>query len=144
MTFGRPSMVTKWTSEPLPLPQMIDDEFLDAQTIPNALRPDGQPAIVAFFVKALELYGIVEDVLQELYLNHSETSTKGAGGNTLVSVLQFDDKLIEWLQSLPRQLQFSPAVVGEDEALVFKRQRIVLRVRSVIEIPVLKSAIHLT
>ena len=106
---------------------MIDDEFLDAQTTPNATRPDGQPAIMAFFIKALELYSIVNDVLLELY--HGDASGKDVGSSSMVSVLRFDNRLIEWLHSLPVQLQLSATVADEYEPLVFRRQRIVLRLR---------------
>lgn len=51
---------------------MIDDEFLHVQTEGSHSRPDGRPCIMAFTVKAVELYQILDDVLVGLYL----TSTR--------------------------------------------------------------------
>ncbi|KIY01104.1 uncharacterized protein Z520_02656 [Fonsecaea multimorphosa CBS 102226] len=127
MTFGRPSMIARWVPPTLqvPLPSMIDDEFLDTQHTPAAMRPDGQPAITAFFVKTLELYDIVNDVLLELYQGAADVTSKET--RHLVAVLQFDDRLLQWLRSLPEHLKYSSN--SRDEGIVYERQRIVLQAR---------------
>ncbi|KAH8678470.1 fungal-specific transcription factor domain-containing protein [Xylariales sp. PMI_506] len=124
LTFGRPSMIARWLPNPVPPPLMIDDEFLDTQKKSAPIRPDGKPALLAFFIKSDELYNIVNDVLLVLYMNFGESH-----GN-LVSVLQFDDRLVQWAHSLPEQLHYSPQIIKENsDGLVFQRQKIVLRAR---------------
>lgn len=104
---------------------MIDDEFLDSQVEPSATRPDGKPATVAFFIKSLELYDIVNDVLAELYMNSGEKSAENS--DYLVPVLRFDDRLVRWVSSLPAQLLYTSDPMGE--GLVLRRQRVVMRMR---------------
>ncbi|EWZ80000.1 hypothetical protein FOWG_15871 [Fusarium oxysporum f. sp. lycopersici MN25] len=125
MTFGRPSMIADWLSKAVPLPSMIDDDFLDTQIKPSAVRPDGRTTEVAFFIKSLELYSIVNDALRRLYMGPMETS--GKSDETLTSVLQLDSRLTKWARSIPEQLSctFKP----DDEDFIFQRQRIVLRAR---------------
>ena len=127
MTFGRPSMIARWLPEnvTVPLPSMIDDEFLDSQAESAATRPDGRPTILAFFIKSLELYDIVNDILLELYQGSADTTSKET--HHLVAVLQFDDRLLAWLKSLPAHLQYENH--DPKEALVYERSRIVLRAR---------------
>ncbi|KAE8380074.1 fungal-specific transcription factor domain-containing protein [Aspergillus bertholletiae] len=102
MTFGRPGMIPKWLSDSTPLPAMIDDEFLDSQTDSSAIRPDSQPAIMAFTVKTLELYEIMNDTLVELYM---KTGERGDRVRELTRILELDERLQTWKKSLPSQLQ---------------------------------------
>ncbi|KAI0971646.1 C6 transcription factor [Xylaria arbuscula] len=125
MIFGRPSMIPVWLSDTTPLPCMIDDEFLDSQQQPAAIRPDGNYTIVAFFVKSLELYEIVNGVLLNLYM--STETDRHKGDHSVASVLRFDDRLVSWSASLPQHLRYSLAGLSEDP--VFRRQQIVLRAR---------------
>jgi hypothetical protein len=125
MTFGRPSMIAKWLQTPSGLPAMIDDEFLDTQTEPAAVRPDGGATVMAFFRKSLELYDIINDTLIELYLDPKDSRRKNV--HHLGLVLGLDQRLIEWAESLPSHLEYS--LRAPDEALAFRRQRVVLRAR---------------
>ncbi|KAI9159141.1 Sorbicillinoid biosynthetic cluster transcription factor 2 [Paramyrothecium foliicola] len=125
MTFGRPSMIAKWLQTPDGLPAMIDDEFLDTQTEPSAIRPDGGATVMAFFRKSLELYEIINDILIQLYLDPKEFRSKNF--HHLGIVLSLDQRLVEWSESLPDHLKYSFAV--PNETLVFRRQRVVLRAR---------------
>lgn len=127
MTFGRPSMVSKWLCDPVPPMSMTDDEYLDIQNTPAAVRPDGSPTIVAFFVKAIELYGILDEVVSELYGNGD--FLEQTKHHDLTAILRFDDRLMQFVQSLPAHLQYLPAQLNEH--LVLKRQQIVLRCRYV-------------
>ncbi|PYH97628.1 hypothetical protein BO71DRAFT_481081 [Aspergillus ellipticus CBS 707.79] len=68
MTFCRPAMISKWLSAAVPLPLMIDDEFLDTQTQGATTRTDGQPCMLPFYISQLQLYGIINDILLELNL----------------------------------------------------------------------------
>ncbi|KAM0420552.1 hypothetical protein ACHAPT_011721 [Fusarium lateritium] len=125
MTFGRPSMIADWLSDAVPLPLMIDDDFLDTQVKPAAVRPDGRTTEVAFFIKSLELYSIVNDSLLQLYMSPKEKSAKE--NDLLASVLRLDSQLTQWARSIPQQL--SCAHTSTDEDFLFQRQRIVLRAR---------------
>ncbi|KAJ4252010.1 hypothetical protein NW762_011311 [Fusarium torreyae] len=107
------------------LPAMIDDEFLDSQTEPSAIRPDGGPTVMAFFRKSLELYDIINDTLIELYLDPKDSRNKEI--HHLGLVLGLDQRLVEWVESLPDHLKYSRPV--PDEPLAFRRQRVVLRAR---------------
>ncbi|CAH0037953.1 unnamed protein product [Clonostachys solani] len=125
MTFGRPSMIADWQCNMKFLPSMIDDDLLDSQVEPSAIRPDGKTTAVAFFIKTLELYKIVNDCLLELYMNSPDKSTKTS--HTIVSVLQLDDRLVQWSRSVPDRLRYVPT--SSSDAFIFQRQRIVLRAR---------------
>ena len=120
-------MIADWLCNAVPLPRMIDDEFLDQQTEPSAIRPDGRTTAVAFFIKSLELYSIVNDSLLELYMRPGRNSTQGL--ERLSSVLQFDGRLIEWADSIPEKIRYSASRPQDD--MVFLRQSIVLRARCV-------------
>ncbi|UNI24980.1 hypothetical protein JDV02_010693 [Purpureocillium takamizusanense] len=127
MTFGRPSMIASWLPETVqvPVPSMIDDEYLDSRAESSAIRPDGEPSVVAFFVKTIELYDIINDIILELYQSSTDMASKET--HHLVAVLQFDDRLLKWEQSLPEHLQYAHCKGEQD--LIFERQRIVLRAR---------------
>lgn len=117
-------MTSENSLNPVPLPSMIDDEFFDTNQKPAALRPDGKPTVIAFFVKALELYSIVNDILQELYVSIEDSHKRQA--NLMISTLRFDDKLTAWAADLPSHLQFDTQA---DENDMYRRQRLVLRIR---------------
>lgn len=127
MTFGRPSMIARWlpNTVQVPMPSMIDDEFFGSQTEPSDIRPDGQPAIVAFFIKTIELYDIVNDILLDLYQGSTDAASKEM--HYLTAALQFDDRLLRWARSLPEHLHYPPP--NHDSSLVYERQRIVLHAR---------------
>ncbi|CAG9961998.1 unnamed protein product [Clonostachys byssicola] len=126
MTFGRPSTVNSGPFDPVPLPKMIDDEFLDTQTQPSATRPDGRKSIMAFFVKSLELFNIANDIQNEAY--RQQKGVRDGGINRLISVFRLDNRLVQWAQTLPVHLHYSESI-QEGEGLAFRRQRVVLRAR---------------
>lgn len=81
---------------------------------------------MAFIVKAMELYRILEDILIHLYLS----PPKGEQQETrLTHILELDGRIQRWRASLPQHLQ-SHSASGEDPVL--QRQAVVLRVRLVI------------
>lgn len=127
MIFGRPSTITRGLREVLPLPSMIDDEYLDTQAEPSPVRPDGNHTVVAFFVKSLELFDIVNDIQYELYAERPRASNRDAVG-LLVSVLRLDSRLVQWAKSLPCHLQYHNPK-NQNQSLVPRRQRVVLRAR---------------
>lgn len=125
MTFGRPSMIANWLSDAVPLPLMIDDEFLDTQRQAAARRPDGKSSRVGFFILSLELYSIVNDFLLELYMN--PLSRAVTARKSLSTVIGYDSRLEQWLRSMPEFLRWSSQ--GPVDNFILQRQRIVLRAR---------------
>ncbi|KAE8135062.1 fungal-specific transcription factor domain-containing protein [Aspergillus pseudotamarii] len=123
-TLGRPGMIPKWLFNSIPLPSMIDDEFFETQTTGSPFRPDGRPCRMAFVVKAMELYQILDEILVDLYL---KTSKDEDIESKLMRILQIDSNLQAWKKSLPEFLH--PRANAEADAIL-KRQAIVLRVRS--------------
>ncbi|RKK91840.1 hypothetical protein BFJ68_g16092 [Fusarium oxysporum] len=124
MTFGRPSMIANWLYDSVPLPTMIDEDLLGKQCLPYTSRPDGATPTIAFFIKSVELYSIVNDSLLELYMRQPQKESEEA--EHVLSVLQFDDRLVRWFQSVPDGLCYSS---GSNENSVLRRQCIVLRAR---------------
>ncbi|KAF5007797.1 hypothetical protein FDECE_5921 [Fusarium decemcellulare] len=104
---------------------MLDDEFLDAEIQPAPIRPDGNITIIAFFVKSLELFEIVNDIQYEIHQPPKDANNREI--NRLISVLQLDNRLVHWAQSLPDHLGYN--TIDQEEGLVFRRQRVVLRAR---------------
>ncbi|KAE8360842.1 fungal-specific transcription factor domain-containing protein [Aspergillus caelatus] len=124
-TFGRPGMIPNWLFSSVPLPSMIDDEFFEAQTEGSERRPDGQPCIMAFLGKAIELYRILDDVLVELYLTCSPRE-EGIESK-LPHILEIDSRIQSWSKSLPGHLQIHTAATGNT---ILDRQATVLRIHS--------------
>lgn len=119
-------MIQKWLIYSTPLPSMIDDEFFEKQGEGSSIRPDGKPCTMAFIVKAMELYRILDDILIHLYLS----PPKGEQQETrLTLILELDGRIQRWRASLPQHLQ-NHSASGEDPVL--RRQAVVLRVRLVI------------
>ncbi|KAK2684442.1 hypothetical protein QWA68_016480 [Fusarium oxysporum] len=116
MTFGRPSMIANWLYDSVPLPTMIDEDLLGKQCLPCTSRPDGATPTIAFFIKSVELYSIVNDSLLDLYMRQPQKESEEA--EHVLSVLQFDDKLVRWFQSVPDGLCYSS---GSNENSVLRR-----------------------
>ncbi|KAB8225696.1 fungal-specific transcription factor domain-containing protein [Aspergillus novoparasiticus] len=122
-TFGRPGMIQKWLFHSTPLPSMIDDEFFDAQEQGSEIRPDGRPCTIAFTVKAIELYQILDDLLVYLYLTPPRNEQQET---RLTHILELDGRIQRWRSSLPQHLRNQSAPGGD---AVLQRQAIVLRIR---------------
>ncbi|PYH87115.1 hypothetical protein BO82DRAFT_349623 [Aspergillus uvarum CBS 121591] len=122
-TLGRPGMIPSWLFNSVSLPAMIDDEFIDTQATSSALRPDGKPCILAFAVKAFELYQLFDKILQKIYLGPN-------GGedyeNKLIPILEFDREIQAWEDSLPVHLRYHSSMTRD---ALTDRQAIVLRIR---------------
>ncbi|PYI01192.1 hypothetical protein BO78DRAFT_391298 [Aspergillus sclerotiicarbonarius CBS 121057] len=124
-TLGRPGMIPKWLFTSVPLPSMIDDEFFDTQADGSDTRPDGKPCILAFSVKAFELYLILDDILVEIYLNSNHDIDVNS---KLTSTLEIDSKIQAWKGSLPNHLQYTPS--ARNDGSIVHRQATILRIRS--------------
>lgn len=135
MTFGRPAMISRFSNEAVPLPESVDDELIQENSISEPTQPLNKPSIMAFYAKTLELYEIMNDVLLSLYkpvLDDSQediydfyfTKNVNEGDRT---IFQLDRSLTQWTRSLPSHLQGDPST--NSESPIFMRQSIVLRAR---------------
>lgn len=102
---------------------MIDDEFFEKQDEGSPIRPDRKPCIMAFIVKAMELYRILDDILINLYLTPPGIEQQEM---RLTHILELDGRIQDWRKSLPLHLQHDPA--PENDPLL-RRQAMVLRIR---------------
>ncbi|KAJ5259608.1 hypothetical protein N7478_012589 [Penicillium angulare] len=135
MTFGRPAMISRFSSETVPLPKAVDDELIIASNISEPMQPESKPSIMAFYAKTLELYEIMNNVLLSLYkpvLDDSQEDMHDFYFNSNVnegdrSIFELDRSLTQWTRSLPSHLQGDSSVNSEN--LIFMRQSIVLRER---------------
>lgn len=118
-------MIADWQCNNIPMPAMIDDDLLDTDAKPGSVRPDGKPMAVAFFIKTLELYSIVSDSILELYMRPPDKASKV--NPSIVSILQYDDRLVQFARSVPEQLRYDPN--DTTAKFIYQRQRIVLRAR---------------
>ncbi|KAL4933264.1 transcription factor domain-containing protein [Aspergillus undulatus] len=135
MTFGRPAMISKASYASVPLPATIDEEYIASASGTEVAQPGGQPSIMAFYTKSLELYEIMNDVLLSLYTPVPEESFddaynfyfngKATGGE--LTIFELDRALTRWCRSLPSHLRGEIASVSG--SAVFYRQSVVLRAR---------------
>lgn len=135
MTFGRPAMISKISNGAVPLPALIDDEFIPAEATLEPEQPAQQPSLMAFYAKTLELYEIMNDVLLSLYKPISDdgaddihdfyfSNITNEGERT---IFDLDRSLTRWTRSLPPHLRHE-SIVGADNPISF-RQGIVLHAR---------------
>ncbi|KAJ5586648.1 hypothetical protein N7450_006435 [Penicillium hetheringtonii] len=135
MTFGRPAMISKVSSGAVPLPLLVDDEFISENAAAEPMQPSGQPSLLAFYAKTLELYEIMNDVLLSLYRPITDdgaddihefyfNKTLNEGEH---SIFELDHNLTLWARSLPAHLRVGAA--PERDNPVFFRQGIVLNAR---------------
>lgn len=136
MTFGRPAMISKTLADAVPLPAMIDPEYLPEDASTPGVQPAGRPAMMAFFVNSLTLYKIINDILLELYMNDDQDDTKDENGLPLykpyesldlAAILKLDRALMAWGRNLPSYLKLS-SPDSNINGMVY-RQAIVCRAR---------------
>lgn len=135
MTFGRPAMISKSLSDAVPLPTMTDDELLNGHVSTLNTQAADQPSMMAFFVKSLHLYGIINDILLALYQGHQEAAQKDihsslfhqAETGDIARVFRLDQALMKWAQSLPLHLRLSSLDSAQND--LFLRQAVVCRSR---------------
>ncbi|KAJ5818968.1 hypothetical protein N7474_004559 [Penicillium riverlandense] len=135
MTFGRPAMISKASSEAVPLPAAVDEEYILASDDAESAQPADRPSMMAFYAKSLELYEIMNDVLLSLYKPSPDEGAEGihdfffnhATHEGERTIFDLDRSLTRWTLSLPPHLKGASALVTRNP--IFCRQSIVLRAR---------------
>jgi hypothetical protein len=135
MTLGRPAMISKPLADAVPLPAMVDYEpdssamgMLDAHN-------ESRPAMMAFYIKSLHLYGIINDILLALYMGQQRTPQEDNSISLfdrdnscdITKVFQLDQALMKWGQTMPQHLRVSSYESAQSE--IFLRQAVVCRAR---------------
>lgn len=135
MTFGRPAMISKVSSGAVPLPARVDDEFIIPNSTAEPSQPVERPSMMTFYIKTLELYEIMDDVLLSLYKPVADESADDIHDfyfNTAVgegerTIFDLDRSLALWARSLPVHL--SPGSSIRSGSPIFFRQSVVLNAR---------------
>jgi hypothetical protein len=141
MTFGRPAMISKISSGAVPLPVLVDDEFIPVDATVDPTQPTQKLSMMAFYAKTLELYEIMNEVLLSLHKPVSDdgpeethqfsfTNTNTDGEHT---IFELDHSLTRWAQGLPAHLRTGSTEGAHNP--VFFRQGIVLNARFVNKTP---------
>lgn len=97
MTFGRPSMIDK--AHTIPIPAMIDDDYLSDRE--EARQPPGIHSRLGLFVYSCKLFEILEDILDLFYRDTgSHRSANGANqvAEIVTPVLDFNRRLDSFLE----------------------------------------------
>ncbi|PVH72195.1 hypothetical protein DL98DRAFT_611637 [Cadophora sp. DSE1049] len=134
MKFGRPPSIQASDAEAVPLPLVVDDQYINNQTTISR-QPTGRPSITAFFVHTIKLSKVIESVLKSLYTNKrrfpraadSENAlSKTEESNILGNVILLDGQLQSWWGETPAHLSHESVIpYGE----IIQRQRNVLHIR---------------
>ena len=126
------------------LPQPIDDRYIAR----GEKQPDGLPSVNAFFLSTVRLYYVMDEILERLHqavamgksdsdCSHEDREKcrhhlNGSSAlSLLTAILQLDEMLLSWHDSLPEYLKFPVDSVesGSTYPLGIQRQRIILKAR---------------
>lgn len=149
MTLGRPAMVSKSVAEAGPYPSIIDDEFPPDDSNMASAQPSERPSILLFYIKILELYAIVDDILTTLYMQNdaiwrgrTKSQRVDLENTDMTTVVRLDKALTDWAKCLPPHLRPSrPESLSND---TIRRQSIVCRARLMhAKIPLFRPALSL-
>lgn len=136
-------------SNPDNFPRAVDDRFIAL----GLEQPEHVPSINAFFVSSVNLYRVMDEIIQRLHgataasraepgghLSNSSQAASTLHGTSdavtqLSSILQLDGLLQGWHHSLPRHLRFSldgiddPDLENSTYSQEIKRQKVILKIR---------------
>jgi len=107
MTYGRPT-VTSGPSDVL-LPLIIDDEYLLQDG--EGIQPPEIPSRMNLFVYTIQLFDIMDDILNTFYSHHGDAFLDGRWqldleiSEALTDVFRIDARMNEWKESIPDFLQ---------------------------------------
>lgn len=137
MTFGRPARISQETVMLAPPPIAMDDEYFNE--LGTGIQPAGEPSRLDFFLQYCGLHNILGDILEAFYTlpasanNHSMFEYVRFNNSPVTQdvnrLLQFDKAMNGWRDNLEPHLQVSFEYRDVTDALVFKRQAIILYAR---------------
>ena len=129
MTFGRPTMLSRSCSVPIPL--LIDDEYLSDQKEGN--QPPDIPSRLGLFVSSCKLFEILHEILVSFYAEDAGTSTsKQTDSNTvaqamIADVLRHNRSLAMFEDSIPDYLRTTGSsyiIISEESRCVNLQQQV--------------------
>lgn len=130
MTFGRPTLIArKWK---VPVPILIDDEYLRSDGVEGAQPPD-TPSKMGLFVYSCALFELLAEILESFYVDDCEaTSTNPSipaipDENMIASALDFNRRLDKFADSIPiylRTCETSQIVVSDRDNHVNLQQQV--------------------
>ncbi|KAJ4217211.1 hypothetical protein NW759_009158 [Fusarium solani] len=110
MTFGRPAMIS--TSWHVPLPSLIDDEYLSADG--QGEQPQDRPSRLGLLIWSSKLFLILDDILLSFYAPHPQKSVDTMSDNDLnvqqiiSEVMVLNRRIEEFFDSIPEYLRLEP------------------------------------
>jgi hypothetical protein len=109
LTFSRPGTIS--CRHNVPIPQLIDDEYLSTVDGQEGSQPDHLPSRMGLFVGSVQLFEIMEKVLAVFYdpqgetdASHSSSSNWGWSVERSCDALRLNEELERLLQALPGHL----------------------------------------
>ncbi|RMJ13281.1 hypothetical protein BHE90_006667 [Fusarium euwallaceae] len=110
MTFGRPAMIS--TSWHVPLPSLIDDEYLAADG--QGEQPQDKPSRMGLLIWSSKLFLILDEILLSFYAPHPQKSVDTISENDLnvqqiiSDVMVLNRRIEEFFDSIPEYLRLEP------------------------------------
>ncbi|RSL46449.1 hypothetical protein CEP54_013847 [Fusarium duplospermum] len=110
MTFGRPAMIS--TSWHVPLPSLIDDEYLSADG--EGEQPQDRPSRMGLLIWSSKLFLILDEILLSFYAPHPQKSvdTMSEGDlnvqQIISDVMVLNRRIEEFFDSIPEYLRLEP------------------------------------
>lgn len=102
LSFGMPMVITR--SFQVNLPQLSESNYVTERSLERPPQTD-HPSIISFFEQTIKLYGILADVLRDLYYDRYGDGTHPEGTQSLqgflTKILEFDDRLGLFQKGLP-------------------------------------------
>lgn len=133
MTFGRIPTISQACATRVPLPAVIDDEYLSIDSVSLGQQPPGEPSKIAFFNAALQLSIILGDILTRIYDPVLAEDSKHLPSRTKPVSKRWDDipiinsALTQWWHRLPEFLKVYSAEEVSDSNRIFLRQANAIR-----------------
>ena len=111
MTFGRPTMITN--TDDVPLPAMIDDEYL-SKSSKESLQPPNKPSRLGMFVYSCKLFDLLKEMLNFVSskeviaaIRRESKIDQSDRGEVVAQVLNLTRKLDQFSESVPPYLRIS-------------------------------------
>ncbi|WAO84520.1 Fungal-trans domain-containing protein [Fusarium falciforme] len=134
MTFGRPAMIS--TSWHVPLPSLIDDEYLSADG--QGEQPQDRPSSLGLLIWSSKLFLILDEILLSFYAPHPQKSvdTMSEGDlnvqQIISDVMVLNRRIEEFFDSIPKYLRLETGsdIIPEQQEVSVTIQKQILNCRS--------------